>query len=317
MTRHTTITIIKAGVTLTALAILASRIDLSRVGDAVRSFPITWIPTMACLLIASLLFSTLKWQLVLKGLGQTVDLLHLTRLFWVGQFFNTFLPGRTGGDIVRAVSLSGSQTTRSRAITSVAIDRGTNLLALATIAALAAISDVQLPGHIRTVVWLTGTTAVVAACLLVAGRHRVVQLIPERYRDGLEALVPADLVGVPMARIAVLAISVQILMIVTNIAAARAMGLSISGLALFTAIPITAIITALPVSINGLGVREVAYAGLLSYFGIAPEEAVALSLVMTATIVGWSLIGGLLYVSVSGSGHQAKETVSVLRSVAR
>ena len=157
----------------------------------------------------------------------------------------------------------------------------------------------------------------VAACLLVAGRHRVVQLIPERYRDGLEALVPADLVGVPMARIAVLAISVQILMIVTNIAAARAMGLSISGLALFTAIPITAIITALPVSINGLGVREVAYAGLLSYFGIAPEEAVALSLVMTATIVGWSLIGGLLYVSVSGSGHQAKETVSVLRSVAR
>ena len=142
MTRHTTITIIKAGVTLTALAILASRIDLSRVGDAVRSFPITWIPTMACLLIASLLFSTLKWQLVLKGLGQTVDVLHLTRLFWVGQFFNTFLPGRTGGDIVRAVSLSGSQTTRSRAITSVAIDRGTNLLALAAIAALAAISDV-------------------------------------------------------------------------------------------------------------------------------------------------------------------------------
>jgi len=299
MSRHTIITGLKAVVTLGALAAVASRIDLQRVWETISVFPPVWIPAMAALLAASLVFGTLKWQVVLHGLGRTVTWIRLARLFWIGLFFNTFLPGRTGGDIVRAVSLARSDSSTSRAVASVAADRGLNLLALLLIGSAAAIFDQHLQLWIKQMIWAIAASVSAGLVIMVRLRSEIASRAPERFRQTIEALLTGswDLSG--LVKAGSLAIAVQITMVVTNICAARAMGLNVTDIQLFIAIPLTAIITALPVSINGLGIREAAYATLLALFGIPAEQAVALSLVMTAAIVGWSLIGGLIFVATS------------------
>jgi uncharacterized membrane protein YbhN (UPF0104 family) len=307
MSRHAIITGLKAVVTLGALAAVASRIDLQRVWETISVFPPAWVPAMAALLAASLVFGTLKWQVVLHGLGRTVT--------WIRLFFNTFLPGRTGGDIVRAVSLARSDSSRSRAVASVAVDRGLNLLALLLIGAAAAIFDQHLQLSIKQMIWAIAASVSAGLVIMVRLRSEIASRAPERFRQTIEALLTGswDLSG--LVKAGSLAIAVQITMVLTNICAARAMGLNVTDIQLFIAIPLTAIITALPVSINGLGIREAAYATLLALFGIPAEQAVALSLVMTAAIVGWSLIGGLIFIATSDEFSSVK--VNSAGSVAR
>ena len=80
-----------------------------------------------------------------------------------------------------------------------------------------------------------------------------------------------------------------------NLVAARGLNVPVSNASLFVAIPLTAIITALPISINGLGVREAAYATILSYTGVEPEIAIALSITVTAVMIAWGLAGGAVF----------------------
>ena len=321
MNRNAAITGLKAVVTLGALAAVASRIELQSVWETISVFPLAWIPALATLLAASLVFGTLKWQVVLHGLGRTVTWIHLARLFWIGLFFNTFLPGRTGGDIVRAVSLARSDSSRlratstSRAIASVAVDRGLNLLALLLIGAIAAIFDQHLQLSIKQMIWATTASVSAGLVMVVRLRSEIASRAPERFRQTIESFLTGswDLFG--LLKAGSLAIAVQITMVLTNICAARAMGLNVTDIQLFIAIPLTAIITAIPVSINGLGIREAAYATLLALFGVPAEQAVALSLVMTAAIVGWSLIGGLIFVATSDElrGLEVNSAKSVAR----
>jgi uncharacterized membrane protein YbhN (UPF0104 family) len=48
-------------------------------------------------------FGIIRWQLFLKMLHLHVPLAETTRLFFIGAFFNQFLPGTTGGDVVRVL----------------------------------------------------------------------------------------------------------------------------------------------------------------------------------------------------------------------
>lgn len=285
---------LKIAVTLAAIAILGSRIDFVQVKSAIGTFPTKWIATIVGLLIVSLLTSARKWQVVLGGLGWQAPFLKLVRLFWVGLFFNTFLPGRTGGDVVRAYSLSSSDGHRTTSIASVAIDRGLNLLALIIIGATATFFSTALPDHLYTVVRAVALSSVIVMAALVLGRHSVLRLLPKRIHVLVSPVLNMHW-DQRLAKAAALAFLVQIIMILINVSAAQALKLPVSTTELFIAIPLTAIVTTLPISINGFGIREAAYATALSYFGTSVEQGVALSLVMTATLVGWSLIGGLVY----------------------
>ncbi len=101
MSRFTTFTAVKVFVTLLALGILSYRVDAVAVLKTVSRFPAADLPIILAFLMAGLALSALKWQLLLQGLGRVVAFASLARLLWIGLFLNTFLPGRTGGDVVR------------------------------------------------------------------------------------------------------------------------------------------------------------------------------------------------------------------------
>ena len=286
---------LKIAITLIAFGAIAWQVDVTDVANKVSRFPLSSIPVIIGFLTIGLATSALKWQVILKGLGRPVAFASLVRLSWVGLFFNTFLPGRTGGDIVRAWSLAASDSNRLRSFASVAVDRGVNLFALVLLGSVATLIDHRIPEELAAVV----RALALASCLGIGGflalRRRVMRFLPYKIQELLRTLDTGRWCGRRVATVVALAIAYQTVVVLINIVAARGLQVPVTSTALFVAIPLTAIVTAIPISVNGLGVREAAYVTILSHVGAGPGVAVALSLTVTAAMVAWSLGGGALF----------------------
>ena len=89
---------------------------------------------------------------------------------------------------------------------------------------------------------------------------------------------------------------------------ARGLQLDISFLFLAVVVPLVSLLTLMPVSVNGMGLREVGMVLLLAPIGITPAQAVTLSLLQFTTLLVASLVGALPYPTVAGGGPRMKTT---------
>ena len=89
--------------------------------------------------IGSVLLGTLRWWILLRGLGLMVSFFRALRLQLIGLFFNTTMPGAVGGDIIKAVYIIREQTNQGKtaAMLTVLLDRVVGLAALFVMAATA------------------------------------------------------------------------------------------------------------------------------------------------------------------------------------
>jgi hypothetical protein len=99
---------------------------------------------------------------------------------------------------------------------------------------------------------------------------------------------------------------VQITIILINFFLSRSLGINLPFISLIAYIPLITIISLIPVTINGLGMRESAYVFLFSYYGIAREESLSLSLLFFATSVIASLVGGLLFIFIRRQNYKER-----------
>jgi hypothetical protein len=101
-----------------------------------------------------------------------------------------------------------------------------------------------------------------------------------------------------MMKVALLTLSVQFLRILTHIIVGKSIGIEMSGwmpLYFFIFIPLLGIIMVLPVSINGLGIREGAGVLLFTSVGIPAEQALLVEFLTYLVMVTASLAGGVLF----------------------
>jgi uncharacterized membrane protein YbhN (UPF0104 family) len=91
----------------------------------VEGQPIHWEYLAAAFTIycAALLLTLLRWHLLVRAQGLSFRVSDAIRLGLVGFFYNTFLPGSVGGDIVKAYALAKEQSRRTVAVATVIMDR--------------------------------------------------------------------------------------------------------------------------------------------------------------------------------------------------
>lgn len=117
--------------------------------------------------IVAIIVTLLRWHLLVRALDLPLRLSDAFRYGLVGIFFNTFLPGAVGGDIIKAAALARTQHRRAAAVATVIMDRLIALWALVWFVAL-------LGGVFWFLGLLTGASAAVAgtiigiACVVVA-----------------------------------------------------------------------------------------------------------------------------------------------------
>lgn len=262
---------------------------------------------LATLLLAALSFpATLRWQAVLRALGRRLDFAHGWRMVMIGLFFNQVLPSSVGGDAVRIWQVRRDGIDLRTAINGVVIDR---LMALGILFLIMALS---LPALFEIIPDSTARVAVAFLAIgglvgygLFAFLDRLPQVVFRWRATRAIGSLSADFrtaISSPRFGSAALALSllIQLVVAVSVFALAASLEFGIGLVECVILMPPVILVTAIPVSIAGWGVREGAMVVAFGFVGLSPHDALALSVLFGAATVCASLPGGLVWLATGG-----------------
>lgn len=276
--------VLRAVVSVALIAALLTWLSTTRVLGQIGRVPLaTWVAVVTAFLIGHAV-SAMKWRRLVGGAGASIDRHMALRAHAAGLFANLCLPSLVGGDVIRA-GLAARAAGRLEAVALGSLaDRLIDTAALVGLAGGAAVLQPGLArGRASTVVVSVGVLLVLGVLagfvmvrMIPVGRLPTrLQTVATRVREGLDALLKAP------ARAAV-ALGVSLLVqggfVGLNIVLATAIGIQLHPAAWVLAWPLAKLVALLPVSLGGIGVREVALAAFLTPFGVEAALAVAQSL---------------------------------------
>ena len=271
-----------------------------------------------------------RWRMVLRVQGLDLSPGRATEISFVAHFFNSFMLGSTGGDLLKAYyAARETHHKKAEAVVTVIVDRLLGLFAMLLFACLMMLPNLSLlHAHRRLVVLAGFILLMTAGCGLVialafwGGISRWWPQARARLRklpkgELLEQCVDAcrEFGRHPgfILRTTGISMLLNIVCVLQFLAVARGLGLNISPAALFAIVPMIICVSALPITPSGLGVRENLYVWFLgnAAIGIPYAQALLISLVGFATSLFWSAVGGFVYLTVKEKEHLAEiETAS-------
>ncbi|MBI2814958.1 MAG: flippase-like domain-containing protein [Opitutae bacterium] len=293
---------------LAGLGWLALRVDWVRFGG-LRGVDLTL--ALAAALLAGLAYplQAWRWQLLLRAQGLILPAGWVHRVFWIGQFCNSFLPGGVAGDAVRFGYLWREHPDRkAAAAASLLADRLLGLGALFALATLALGLHLIMAGSGAELRALLTASTVAFGLLLAAGwsatrtrwweRLAARWLGPERAAALHDAAAALGRQHTTLALAALLSVAVWLADFVSLWLLARSVGLEAGLLGMTVAAAAAYVAASLPVSIGGHGVREGALVAVMALLGLGTgnsEHVALLAVAFWAVSVGWSLFGGAVW----------------------
>ena len=267
-------------------------------------------------------FGILRWQLFLRMLHIEVPLREITRLFFIGAFFNQFLPGTTGGDVVRVIFLMRDHPEHKTAgFLSVAIDRLLAVLVLVIMGLLFAWTRDEwfarsfAVGNLMK--WFAITLFVLGAALiasfLLTSRHLVARL-PKRFpfRKQIIKLSKLWQLCIENRREALLGTLYTVPMLLTYFLAfgfaAKAFTPKVTLWDMTSIMPLVTAVSSLPISLNGIGPREALLDnGLHDLCGVPLGTGMLISIAGMAVYLLWGLVGGYFYLERLKRRYESRE----------
>ncbi|MDD5198846.1 MAG: lysylphosphatidylglycerol synthase transmembrane domain-containing protein [Terrimicrobiaceae bacterium] len=276
--------------------------------EALRRAHPGWLALGVAIAGAENLVGVLRWRIFLRMLGITVAFWKSVQVCLVALFCNTFLLGGAGGDLVRAAYLIRQGAGKTDSLLSVIMDRVSGLAALICYTVvLCAWNFDWLMRSPKAALLVEFVIAYQAFCaLLILGSLFVsVRGLTERLPRWAPFPEFVRKLGVGYAKLiyhwtgTLRAMAFSFVMVLGYFAVffctARAFGLNISFFHLATLMPIVDVISALPISIGGMGVREQVFVWLLGGLAAVPAAmAVSISLVGYLVNTSWGLVGAAI-----------------------
>jgi len=294
-------TAIKIALSVAVIVAVARNVDLAATWQRFAHQSL-WLPAAAvAILILQIGIGGLRWHFILRSLGDTSPIATSLRLYYISVFFNTWLWGAVGGDMLRAWLMRRADFRLRYAVNSVILDR------VAAVAAVGILILGTAPFFIRDTHQYSLALGLcgVAACLLggiviAALIHRLpIDWKHLKLLRGIHLLSTAtDAIFLrPKATLPVLGVAILGQLVVAVAVYVMSLGLDV-GLSLTDCVILmqpVALAVALPISIGGWGVRETAMIGLLGFVGIPSSAALSLSVQMGLLTIVATLPGAAFW----------------------
>jgi uncharacterized protein (TIRG00374 family) len=308
--------LLKIGVSAAILGALALKTDWEHVSTTVRGLRWNYALASFGVLLAAQVVSALRWQWLARPLGFDGPLPRYVGIYFIGMFFNLVLPTSVGGDAVRAVYLNGGSGRKVPAVLSVLLDRLSGLLLLLVVACVAAvICPVALPPWVKLSVAGSAAAAVVgltlapwiaskaASGLAINGGKLArfgrlaasINAATSVYRREPQLIVSSTVLSAIVQASSVLQVALL----------GAAVGLDLPWSVYGVAAPMVALLTLLPVSLNGMGVREAGMVLFLAPAGVPAGSAMAVAFLWFLAQTAAGLIGGAVYLAAGGRAPAA------------
>jgi len=287
------------------LAYLLSRIHPERFLQTFATAKFSYIGLAMLVYLVTQGFSAVRWTALARPLGIKTPFKAMLRYYLIGMFFNLFAPGTVGGDVSRVYYLvrdeemraQGHSVTTVHATMSVLMDRAIGMVVLVWLgtAGLLLFPDYAVPHTARVATFLLSVGLLLGALITPLlrrllpedGHHLLVKLrlMFRSYRTHWRALLEA----------ALLSLVVHLIQAWMHVLMGRALDLNVPYSFAIIVYPLVGTFAAIPISLNGLGLREGGYIFLLAVIGIGNEKGIAFGLLLFLVVALDSLIGGLVF----------------------
>ncbi|MDH5324280.1 MAG: flippase-like domain-containing protein [Gammaproteobacteria bacterium] len=253
--------------------------------------------------IAYVIFA-LRWWTLLR-ITKDCPFSRIVPAYYLGLFWNNFLPTAVGGDVVRIIKLRNSGFNTGELILSSMADRAIGLYSILVLGAVAFVANTQL--HIPelnftwtllTIVLIIGGSVALLSTRCLRFFSRLFSSF-ENFRPAKFALSALDTVKLYVKNKSILiyvffySFSAQFLIILSYMLLGAALNLNVPYGVFFAVIPVVFVASSIPISIGGLGVRESVLISLLSLYAVNPQASMALSIVYFSMLILITLPGAV------------------------
>jgi len=264
------------------------------------------LATFAGILTAGML----RWMVLLRAVDIHLARWRVACIFMIGVFFNAFMLGSTGGDVVRIYYiLREAPNRKTSGVVSIIVDRVIGLTALILIAVVLVVWQYQwLTSDPRAAQYVHGLLLILVAALGGLGFVSLIawldlaQRLPDWIPLRAKFIEVSDALRVygrsPGALLAAFSYSIfgHLSMFAAFYLLAKGFAASIAWFSFFAIMPVIAVYTSLPITFGGLGVREKLFEDLLGRLADVPADiAILIGSSGFVLFIAWALIGGVIY----------------------
>lgn len=286
-------------------ALLVFVVDVREVFATLMHCDALWAVLTLIVVSADRLLMSYKWGILLAIRGYRIGVLRQLMVYCSAMMWGLALPSTVGADGIRVMLVRRFGVRVDDTIATIFVERGIGFISALLIAVAGILilgTQVKLSPALESLLLLIGLGLIVFVGVVVFSfsTHALswmLKLLPRRWASGrianlLEKLHEAyRALAVDRTRLmafAALTFIEQLLMIACYGLTAVALGIEFNAIFLFAAVPLALLISRLPASIDGLGVYEGIFIGIMTLGGVRPEESLAISLAMRALqIVAW------------------------------
>jgi len=240
-----------------------------------------WLLTSFLLHALGLFISAFRWQILIKAQGDQARLSFLAKSYLVGAFFNNFLPSRIGGDVSRIHDGSRYSQTLLKSSAIILVERLSGIIVLLVFASVASFFRISIAREIP-IVWISLLLGLLGLLLIfiffTPFADRLIKKIPDKKLltkikskifDFKNIILQYKDKKIALAKTLFWAFLLQINVILHFFLIGKALHLQIQFFDYFIFIPIVLLIQLIPVTINGLGLREGSYIEFMLLIGLA------------------------------------------------
>jgi uncharacterized membrane protein YbhN (UPF0104 family) len=294
--------LLKAAVSGLLLYFALNFVNIGTVAGRLSRIAPGWIALMLLALLVQIFFLALRWQQLVMQCGATLPYGLMLRFSMIGLFFNQTLPSSVGGDAMR-IWLTAKLTSWRTAAYSVFLDRVVGVVALAGLVVVCLPWTLQLVKNPvgRTALLVIGLGSIAAGLIFIGFSWKRLRILqhwsPTRHLADV-ATIAVRILGAPrtLAPLAAVSILIHLMTTVAAWAAARSVGADLSPLnSLFLVLPVM-LVSIIPISIAGWGVREGAMVAAFAYAGLPQADGLIVSLLFGAASLVLGGVGGVVWV---------------------
>lgn len=288
----------------TLLYFALSKVDFGALLARLNAHSVKWLVLATVILFLQLGLAALRWREISQYCDAPLSNRRAIRFAMIGAFFNQTLPSSIGGDAVRLVLVSRAGAGWRAAAYSVFVDRAIGLIALAVIVVL------SLPWSYELIQSVQGRTTLAMIDVLALGAGLCFLALSKITWKRLKAWRPAHhMVACSVIAnrfifnrgsgpsVVLLSFVVHALTVTAVWCVAQSISLPVSFSNLFLLILPVVLISMLPISIAGWGVRETAMMVAFGYAGLPESGGVNISLLFGATTFLLGVFGGVLWIT--------------------
>ncbi len=306
-TRKILFTLVKLAVSACLLYLLYRKIPIRAIAEVLLGINPWYLIPVAVLLIVNSLLSAWKWQLFLRADEIELPFFTLLSTYMIAYFYNMFLPTNIGGDAYRIYDVSRRSGETVRTVASVFADRVTGFVAMVSLGALA---SPYVAYRFGESMFLFGPLAVFTALVLALyclyrqapvrfllrvtrlGKIQAVERITEKFflsfsRYGSNR----DLLNKTMLISFAFQLSVMTIIYLLS----RSLHAHVPFIYFCAFVPLIGLLEMLPLSINGIGLRDAGYVFFFGWAGMSDLQTRSLAILFLAMSISYSLSGGLFY----------------------